>query len=155
MNFLLKVLFRHIPTDYFSRKYPVSVKGIVLVNKRIVLLKNEREEWELPGGKLEPAESAEQCVIREIREELNLETTVSTLVDTWMYNVLGKVKVLIVTYYCNPLEINQDLVKISHEHKEVGFFKPEEIGGLNMPEGYKKSISIALERQKEKSSTIH
>ena len=30
-------------------------------------------EWEFPGGKIEPGESAEDCIVREIQEELNLE----------------------------------------------------------------------------------
>jgi 8-oxo-dGTP diphosphatase len=30
-------------------------------------------KWELPGGKIEPNESAESCLIREIKEELNVE----------------------------------------------------------------------------------
>jgi 8-oxo-dGTP diphosphatase len=30
-------------------------------------------KWELPGGKIEPNESAEACLVREIAEELNIQ----------------------------------------------------------------------------------
>ena len=33
-------------------------------------------KWELPGGKIEPDESAEQCLIREIKEELDIDIEV-------------------------------------------------------------------------------
>lgn len=32
--------------------------------------------WEFPGGKIEPGETVEQCIVREIREELAIEITV-------------------------------------------------------------------------------
>jgi len=31
-------------------RWPVSVKGVILDGDRVVLLRNERDEWELPGG---------------------------------------------------------------------------------------------------------
>ena len=144
MNRFLKIIFRIIPSDFFSRKYPISVKGIISVNDKIVLLKNEREEWELPGGKIELLETAEHCVVREIKEELNLDATIHSLIDVWMYNISGKVNVLIVTFLCDPISIDESKIRISHEHKEVGFFEPEEIKSLKMPEGYKNSISKAV-----------
>jgi 8-oxo-dGTP pyrophosphatase MutT (NUDIX family) len=48
--------------------FPVSVKGVLLGEEGVVLLENERREWELPGGRLEVGESPEECVVREIRE---------------------------------------------------------------------------------------
>ena len=38
-------------------------------DRRVALLRNERGEWELPGGKLERGESPEHCLVREIQEE--------------------------------------------------------------------------------------
>src|SRR5579862_3696295 len=32
--------------------------------------------WELPGGKKEPTESLEECVIRELKEELDIEVEI-------------------------------------------------------------------------------
>jgi ADP-ribose pyrophosphatase YjhB (NUDIX family) len=50
--------------------FPVSIKGVLVEAGRVVLLENERDEWELPGGRLEPGEAPETCLVREFGEEL-------------------------------------------------------------------------------------
>ena len=36
-----------MPQDNKAQRFPVSVKGIVYHDGKVVLLKNERDEWEL------------------------------------------------------------------------------------------------------------
>ena len=79
-----------------------------------------------------------------MKEELNVEVTIGQLLDTWVYNILDQVEVLIVTYACSLKEEQTADIRLSHEHKELGFFPLEEIQDLNMPEGYKKSIYSSL-----------
>ena len=117
------------------------MKGVVIDRQgRVLLLKNEREEWELPGGKLELGEEPADCVVREIEEESSWKVDASQLLDAWMYEPIPGRHVFIVTYGCHLLSEGTAPV-VSGEHKEIGLFGEEEIAGLVMPQGYKDSIT--------------
>ena len=126
------------PRDNEAFRFPVSIKGVVIRRGEVVLLRNERNEWELPGGKLEPAESPQGCVAREIAEELRLQVQPTALLDVWVYCITPEVRVLIVTYGC--AETVEGEAVLSHEHKQLRWFPLSEVPGLRMPEGYKASI---------------
>jgi 8-oxo-dGTP pyrophosphatase MutT (NUDIX family) len=126
------------PRDNEAFRFPVSVKGVVIRGGQVVLLRNERDEWELPGGKLEPSESPQVCVAREITEELRLQVEPSALLDTWVYCITPEVRVLIVTYGCS--ETAEVEAVLSHEHKQLRWFPLSQVPALRMPEGYKASI---------------
>ncbi|MBK4140321.1 NUDIX domain-containing protein [Corynebacterium macginleyi] len=55
--------------------------------------------WEFPGGKIEPGESPEQALAREIREELNLIARVSSKLTTTTYQY-DFATIELTTFYC-------------------------------------------------------
>ncbi len=127
-----------IPDDNLAYLFPVSVKGVLVRNAEVALLQNPRDEWELPGGKLELGETPQECVVREIAEELGLRVEAGPVIDTWVYHISPGVDVLIVTYGCYSEPF--DRMTHSSEHKRAQLYPLGEIPALNMPEGYKKSI---------------
>lgn len=50
--------------------------GQVLVTQRSAAMPLPLK-WEFPGGKIEAGETAEECLIREIKEELNIEIQIA------------------------------------------------------------------------------
>ena len=126
------------PRDNEAYRFPVSVKGVIIRDAKVILLRNERDEWELPGGKLEVSESPEGCLAREIAEELGLDVQPEVLIGSWVYSIARGVDVLVVTYGCS--EVSQNEAVMSDEHKELRWFPLDEIDDLKMPEGYKRSI---------------
>jgi len=117
---------------------PVSIKGVLLEGDRVVLLENDRGEWELPGGRLEAGEDPTTCLVREMAEELGIEVAVKSILDSWVYEVLPGHHVVIVTYSAERLASGP--MRVSDEHRRLGAFALAEIDALPMPEGYRRSI---------------
>ena len=132
------------PAHPAAHAFPVSVKGVAVQGGRVLLLQNERNEWELPGGKLELGEEPADCVVREIREEAGWEVTAGPLLDCWQYHIREGADVVIVTYGCHVLSTDPPLV--SNEHKRASLFALGEVPNLVMPDGYKRSIAAWFAR---------
>jgi 8-oxo-dGTP pyrophosphatase MutT (NUDIX family) len=121
--------------------YPVSVKGVLrLPTGEVVLLLNERDEWELPGGRIELGESSTECLAREIAEELTLQGEVGAPLDTYLFEVIPGKHVFIATYGCTL--VGPFAPALSHEHKRPGVFAPDALPA-NLPGGYRASITMA------------
>jgi len=119
-------------------RFPVSVKGVIFLDGKVVLLRNERDEWELPGGKLERGEEPSACLVREVGEELSIGVAAERILDCWRYEIDGRAEVVVVTYGCRAL--GPKAPQASAEHKAIGKFPIAAIEALDMPEGYRRSI---------------
>lgn len=71
-----------------------------------------KDWWEFPGGKIEPGESPEEALAREIREELRAEIKVGDLFYTVEYDY-PKFHMIMRCYLCEL--ISEDLVLVEHE----------------------------------------
>ncbi len=124
---------------------PISIKGIVFENGKVWLRHNERNEWELPGGKLDEGEQPEQTITRELLEELGFETEAVDIVQSHLYLIKSSNDeskgVLVVTYLCNLLKKTGGF-EIEGEAGNSKFeqFSLEQVKSLNMPEFYKEDI---------------
>jgi 8-oxo-dGTP diphosphatase len=64
-----------------STKPITVVAALILRDSRILVCQRRRDDthslqWEFPGGKVEPGETGEEALARELREELAVEATI-------------------------------------------------------------------------------
>jgi 8-oxo-dGTP pyrophosphatase MutT (NUDIX family) len=123
---------------------PVSIKGVLLVDDRVLLVKNLRDEWELPGGRAEDDEDHAQALRREFAEELSIDVRLSAPIDSYLFEVIPGRDVFIVTYGCKLARKFRPM--ISHEHIECCLWPVTRLCELNLPVGYRRSIEAWKER---------
>ena len=73
-----------------ERKTINVVAAVIRQNGRIFATQrgygNYKGWWEFPGGKIEPGESPQEALVREIREELTAEIRVGDIITTVEYD---------------------------------------------------------------------
>lgn len=132
---------------------PVSIKGIVFEEGKVWLRKNQRDEWELPGGKMDEGEQPEETMVREMQEELGFRTKVVDVIQAHLYIIKtseGESKgVLVVSYLCKLLDKAGEF-ELRGESGEAKFakFSIDQMNGLNMPDFYKESILKAYDKSR-------
>jgi 8-oxo-dGTP pyrophosphatase MutT (NUDIX family) len=137
-------------------QYPTSIKGVLIADGRVLLLLNERGEWDLPGGRPDPGEDHRTALAREVREEAGLAVEVGALLDEHLFEVLPQRFVRIVSYAC-ALVGARDVV-LSHEHLDTRWIALAEIGetidGHPLPKGYLGAIRQAIDQPLSPSDRV-
>lgn len=103
----------------------IEHQGRVLAVQRSARMK-QALLWEFPGGKQEAGETAEQCIVREVREELNIDIQPLRQLSAHMHTY-EKGSILLIPFVCKWVEGTLEL----REHKTARWLLPEELKELN------------------------
>lgn len=84
-----------------------------------------KDWWEWPGGKVEPGESPEQALQREIQEELDAQITVDKFLTTlqWDYPTFH------LTMHCYMCSLTADALHLN-EHEAARWLAAEDLGSV-------------------------
>jgi 8-oxo-dGTP diphosphatase len=99
--------------------------GLILAAQRSATM-NLPFKWEFPGGKIDPGETPEACLKRELVEELGIEVAVGPALEPATHSYQD----ITVTLYPFVCTIAKGEI-VLHEHAAVGWLKPEELPDLD------------------------
>ncbi len=119
-------------------KFSISIKGVLYHEGRYLLRKNQRDELELLGGKLETGDiSMEERLREEFLEESGIKVQINSFREPWLY-VVEKKNAIIVPFVCSAVDIPDTL--FDEDGGELVWVFADELEDLNMPAGYLHTI---------------
>ena len=112
--------------------YRVSIKGLILNENgdKFLIIREDNGYWELPGGGLDRPETAEECLKREVKEELGIQVVGVSPYPSYVIigeNMNGKPSVNVV-YEAKLANLD---FKTSNECQEIKFVTPAEALEMN------------------------
>ena len=122
--------------------------GIIIKDEKILIAQRKQGsyleyKWELPGGKLEENESPEECLKRELEEELNIEVEVKGLFTESEYSY-PDLDVDILVFNMNYINGSFKLTS----HSQVKWVKPSELGYYDFAEADRPIVTKLMESYK-------
>lgn len=101
--------------------------AIIICDNRILVTQNGSEsdhpfQWEFPGGKIKENESAEDCILREIREELEVKIKILKGLTAIVFDY-GFKKIELIPFLCS---IGKGEIKLT-EHNDFDWLELKEL----------------------------
>ena len=115
---------------------PKIVTAAVIEKDGHVLIAKRRQgsrfagKWEFPGGKLEKGETPEQCLKRELREELDIIADIGDLFCSSDYTYTPEFTIRLLAYRTTVISGFFNL----NDHEEIRWVKPAELTDYDFPE---------------------
>ena len=110
----------------------ISVVAAVIRNSQGRIFATQRgygeykDRWEVPGGKVEPGETMEDALKREIREELETEISVDSFITTIDYDY-PDFHLTMHCYWCSVVNGHLEL----KEHEAAKWLSHDELGSVD------------------------
>lgn len=125
----------------------IVTAGIVRHQNRILIAQRRRGKaqeflWEFPGGKLEPGETLEECLKRELFEEMRLDVEVGDFfMDSQFDYESGSI--LLKVFWANCM--NEDISYLD-SHEQVKWVEPHELSSYDFAPADRPVIRALLEQ---------
>lgn len=118
-----------------SQKKLINVTCAIIISDDKILVTQRSEKmklplkWEFPGGKLEENETEEQCIVREILEEINIEIEIVKRLSDSVFDY-GTFKINLIPFIANYKKGEIKLL----EHKSYKLLSKIELVNLDWAE---------------------
>ena len=113
----------------------VAACALVDADRRVLICQRPEGKqfaglWEFPGGKLEPGESPETALIRELEEELGISTKSACLAPlTFASHAYESFHLLMPVFVCRKWQGTP----VAREHQDIRWVRPQLLRDYPMP----------------------
>jgi 8-oxo-dGTP diphosphatase len=105
--------------------------GIIIKDGKVLAARRSAKmklplKWEFPGGKLQAGETEEECLKREIKEELNIEISIEYKLNPVRHDY-PDIQIELIPFVANYISGTLHL----HEHEQAGWYTKSELISLD------------------------
>ena len=138
-----------------KKDWGLTVRGVVRKEDKILILRrhpksrNNPHKWELPGGKVDSGEFFDVALVREFKEETNLDVKIESLFEVVQDEFISRrtnQPISTVQLMMN-LEIIDGEVQISSEHDDYKWVSKEELKELYDEGMLTATLKLTLEKR--------
>ena len=127
------------------------IAGIIVKDNKILIAQRAKKDdlcgkWEFPGGKMEPEETEQECLKRELFEELSIEAEIGEYFCSINFEYHG-IPMELLAYFV-PSFSNECIL---YEHKEIKWVEKSELLFYDVPSPNKLIIAKLLENNEKKT----